>query len=252
LQEAINLCGLLIGNKRSAVYLRERESQAGYAADERIAGAWKGPLVVLTSSLTAGGAEIMAAAVKDHRAGLVFGSPRTFGMGVSKGRFELTSSSGESLGQAHIVTTKSYRVTGESLQGRGVPSDVILPVHQDLLTVTEDQRPYSLANDRIKVDPLPARTSAITESLVAQLAKSSEARRADNRYFQELKELERWQAELKGKGVTLQREKYLAERRAEAHEKEKDKPLPGIPEVVLDGRLREALKTALEFAAKAR
>jgi carboxyl-terminal processing protease len=250
LQESINLCGLLIGNQYKAVYIRDRNGESGYAADEQVNRVWNGPLVVLTSQQTSGGAEIVTAAIKDHRAGLVIGSRRTFGNGVTKGQFQLNSKAGESLGIAHIVTDKIYRPTGDSLQGRGVPTDVILPSQSDLLVTTEDQNPWSLAFDRITTEAIPVRSSRINESLIAQLTKNSESRRAGNHYFQVLTELEQLQAELSAKGQSLRRDTYLEERRSLGDSDKNDTPLPGIPDVMLDGRLREALKVALEYAMR--
>ncbi len=52
-----------------------------YDDDDRGA-AWDGPLVVMTSKMSASASEIFAGAIKDYGRGLVIGDPTTHGKGT--------------------------------------------------------------------------------------------------------------------------------------------------------------------------
>src|SRR5690606_14708072 len=84
---------------------------------------WSGPLVVLTSRITASAAEILAGAVKDYRRGVVVGDDHTFG----KGSVQTVAPLPPGLGALKLTTAMFFRPGGRSTQQSGVKADIVLP-----------------------------------------------------------------------------------------------------------------------------
>ena len=78
------------------------------------------PIVVLTDEFTASAAEIVAAALQDHRRATVLGRPST-GKGTVQTRFELAG-----LGAVHLTTGRFARPSGAWLQETPVVPDLTL------------------------------------------------------------------------------------------------------------------------------
>ncbi|WP_341665339.1 carboxy terminal-processing peptidase, partial [Blattabacterium cuenoti] len=90
---------------------------------------WRGPLVILVNEFSASASEILAAAIKDYKRGIIVGSDQTYGKGTiqtisSLNRFLHFN---EELGSLKFTINKFYRVNGSSTQLKGVNSDIVLP-----------------------------------------------------------------------------------------------------------------------------
>ncbi|BBA17089.1 carboxy terminal-processing peptidase [Blattabacterium cuenoti] len=90
---------------------------------------WTGPLVILVNELSASASEILAAAIKDYKRGIIIGSTQTYGKGTiqtirSLNRFFHFN---EELGALKFTVNKFYRINGSSTQLNGVNSDIVIP-----------------------------------------------------------------------------------------------------------------------------
>lgn len=101
---------------------------------------YAGPLVVLTSRVTASAAEILAGAVKDYRRGVVVGDDHTFG----KGSVQTVAPLPPGLGALKLTTAMFFRPGGASTQQSGVKADVVLPSLTQVPDLGEEYQPYSL------------------------------------------------------------------------------------------------------------
>lgn len=142
LREAIDLVGLFI-DRGPVVQVRDGQGLIRIHSDEDSGAVHEGPLVVLVNRLSASASEIFAGAVQDYRRGLVAGG-QTFGKGtvqtlirISRGRLKLTQA-------------KFYRISGGSVQHRGVIPDIELPDAIDKTEVGESSLDHALPWDSIE------------------------------------------------------------------------------------------------------
>lgn len=142
LREAIDLVGLFI-DRGPVVQVRDGQGLVRIHSDEEDGIVHGGPLAVLVNRLSASASEIFAGAVQDYRRGLVVGG-QTFGKGtvqtlirVGQGRLKLTQA-------------KFYRISGASVQHRGVLPDIELPDLVDKTEVGESSLDHALPWDSIE------------------------------------------------------------------------------------------------------
>jgi carboxyl-terminal processing protease len=84
------------------------------------------PIVVLVDAGTASAAEIVAAAIQDHRRGIVMGE-RTFG----KGSVQTLLPLGRGDTALRLTTARYYTPSGRSVQEGGINPDVLVPQLSD-------------------------------------------------------------------------------------------------------------------------
>jgi len=154
---------------------------------------YDGPMVVLTSRVSASASEIVAGALKDYRRAVVVGDDHTFGKGTVQNFVELPGG----LGGLKVTTALFFRPGGASTQHEGVASDIIVPSLFATDDLGEKTQPYSLPSQRIKpflepVSPLASDVSTpwrpITQEVVNQLASRSSARVGKSEDFAEIEE----------------------------------------------------------------
>ncbi|WP_341652715.1 carboxy terminal-processing peptidase [Blattabacterium cuenoti] len=94
---------------------------------------WKGPLVILVNEFSASASEILAAAIKDYKRGIIVGSDQTYGKGTIQTIYPLNRflHFNEELGALKLTINKFYRVNGSSTQLKGVNSDIVLPTRKN-------------------------------------------------------------------------------------------------------------------------
>jgi len=153
---------------------------------------WPGPLVVLTSRISASASEILVGAMKDYQRAVVVGDAHTFGKGTVQSLIPLQ----RGLGALKITTGLFFRPGGASTQHEGVAADVTLPslLTEDL--VGERTQPHSLQVEGIEAFVSPkANANGTGESwrpvkapLVSELARRSQARVSGNEFFKEIEE----------------------------------------------------------------
>ncbi|BAM99449.1 carboxy terminal-processing peptidase [Blattabacterium cuenoti] len=92
---------------------------------------WTGPLVILVNEFSASASEILAAAIKDYKRGIIVGvgSDQTYGKGTIQTIYPLNRflHFNEELGTLKFTINKFYRVNGSSTQLKGVTPDIVLP-----------------------------------------------------------------------------------------------------------------------------
>ncbi len=107
---------------------------------------YDGPLVVLTSRITASAGEILAGAIKDYRRGVVVGDDHTFG----KGSVQTVIPLQPGLGALKLTTDLFFRPGGASTQRTGVVTDIHFPSLTASDELGEVNQPYSLPARSIK------------------------------------------------------------------------------------------------------
>ena len=152
LTEAVRIGGLFIKRGNIVATQSQRESME-YLADEDDEIQYKGPLVVLTSRLSASASEIVSGALQDYKRAVIVGADQTFGKGTVQAMMNLPSQFG---GGAIKVTTGLFFVpSGNSTQYRGVPADVVLPSVFSTKEIGEISLDYSLQPSSVKAFTSP-------------------------------------------------------------------------------------------------
>jgi C-terminal processing protease CtpA/Prc len=128
LQVAFDVAGLFLGS-RTVLQSKNFDGRVEIHRTSAPGPAWDGPLVALLNSRSAGGTEILAAALQDYGRGVIVGDS-SYGYGtvavqVNLDRFSQDGKTG--FGELKLTTAQYYRVTGSSLQRRGVTPDIQLP-----------------------------------------------------------------------------------------------------------------------------
>ena len=155
LEEAVNLTGLFI-KKGPVVQSKNYDKKMDVLSDRDPSISYNGPMVVLTSHISASASEIFAGALQDYGRAVIVGDKSTFGKGTVQtllevGRF--MSPFGFKVADAgalKLTIQKFYRPSGQSTQLKGVESDVVLPSRYAHLDVGEDALKYPLAFDEVK------------------------------------------------------------------------------------------------------
>ncbi|MEK6556108.1 MAG: S41 family peptidase [Bdellovibrionota bacterium] len=125
LQDAVGITGLFFreGNvvKQSSKYRNRGELEL---ADENPMVDWPGPLVVLTSRVSASASEIVAGALKDYRRAVIVGGDHTFGKGTVQA---VDDTLPQGLGAIKTTIGMFFTAGGKSTQHIGVTSDIVFP-----------------------------------------------------------------------------------------------------------------------------
>src|SRR5258706_10413202 len=133
LEEAINLTGLFF-EFGPVVQTKDGEGHVSVERDRDPTVLYEGPLVVLTSKLSASASEILAGALQDYERAILVGDPSTFGKGTVQSMIQLAplmhrlkQEPTENPGALKLTIRKFYRPDGSSTQLKGVVPDIILP-----------------------------------------------------------------------------------------------------------------------------
>ena len=258
LTEAINLTGLFI-KRGPVVQVKGPEGIPQVYPDRDPSVTWGGPLVVLISKFSASASEILAGAIQDYHRGLIVGDATTHGKGTVQSLQDIGRQLqmfdvpfGPQLGALKVTMQQFYRPNGESTQKHGVESDVELPSITTHLDVGEADLDYPVEFDKVPKADYPILPD-VTAPVIAQLREHSHKRTAANKDFQDvLKGIERYKEQKAKKTVTVNREKFLAERaemNADKQEEEAVKKMVASdqPAIERDFYLDEALAITVDF-----
>ncbi len=153
LNQAVKVASLFISNgvvvvskysKGENRYLRNTEGKSYFS----------GPLILLTSKLSASASEIVAQALQDYGVSLIVGDERTFGKGTIQYQ-TVTNDKAEAFFK--VTVGKYYTVSGKSTQIEGVKADVLLPTEYSIYHLGERYLEYPITPDAISSlykDPL--------------------------------------------------------------------------------------------------
>jgi len=191
LDDAVRISGFFV-RQGGIVAVQSSEERTRVLDDPDSDVVWPGPLVVLTSRISASASEILVGAMKDYQRAVVVGDAHTFGKGTVQSLIPLQ----RGLGALKITTGLFFRPGGASTQHEGVAADVTLPslLTEDL--VGERTQPHSLQVEGIEAFVSPkANANGTGESwrpvkapLVSELARRSQARVSGNEFFKEIEE----------------------------------------------------------------
>ncbi|MBQ4336101.1 MAG: carboxy terminal-processing peptidase [Lentisphaeria bacterium] len=260
LPEAIMLTGLFI-KTGPVVQVRAANRDPEVENDEDESIVWTGPLVVLTSKLSASAAEIFAAAIKDYRRGILVGDSRTYGKGTVLSVIQLEKMLGFinrkfPAGSVRLETAMFFRINGDSVQQLGVKPDIVLPSLTEPLEIGE-----MFSSNHLPWDSIPAQSYRIwdpdVDKLLPQIRQQSENRiRKDAEYGKLIKRKNRLQDQIAVKAVSLNEEKrwqeYLADRKVglseeKLQEEEMENALLSKKKTAQDPILKESENIAIDY-----
>ena len=192
LESSVEIAGFFI-RQGGVVAVKDVFSDVQVLADQDADIAYSGPLVILTSRITASASEIVAGALKDYQRAVIVGDDHTFGKGTVQ---SFVHQPGR-LGAIKVTTALFFRPGGASTQHDGVAADVILPSLFATDDLGERYTPYSLKTQVIppflgtigRVSSLPRPDwRPIDSPVLSELQRRSAIRIARNEEFLEINE----------------------------------------------------------------
>ena len=180
LNEAVDLAGLFI-KTGPVVQVRDAGGRTNKLRDENEKIVWNGPLIILVSRLSASATEIVAGALKDHQRAIIVGDKSTHGKGTVQAVYHLQNFDPEQKSAAKVTIQKWYAPNGESIQLKGVHSDIVLPSAYDYMEIGEQYKDYAMKWDSISPDAIEqlygyGLPQGQAEALMELLTKQSEKR----------------------------------------------------------------------------
>jgi carboxyl-terminal processing protease len=192
LDEAVNVAGLFI-KTGPVVQVRDSSNHTEVKEDTDPSVAYDGPLVVLTSRLSASASEIVAGALQDYGRAVIVGDTSTFGKGTVQAVVGLSPilksiqlATRNDPGSLTLTIQKFYRPSGASTQLKGVEPDITLPSITDVLDIAEKSLDNPLPWDTIPSSSF-TRLNRV-EPFIAQLRQRSADRVTSDKEFAILKE----------------------------------------------------------------
>lgn len=155
LDDAVKIGGLFF---KTGNVVKQSSSKAGNEisladSDEKVD--WAGPLVILTSRISASASEIVSGALKDYNRAVIVGSDHTYG----KGSVQTVLPVPGELGALKVTIGMFFTPGGFSTQHRGVESDIIIPSPYSVDDIGEKSMDYSLPPK--KIDSFLSKTAYI-------------------------------------------------------------------------------------------
>ncbi len=232
LEEAIKLTGLFI-KEGPVVQVRNWDGSIEKDMDPDPGVAYDGPLIVLTSRLSASASEILAGALQDYARGLIVGDSSTHGKGTVQSLVpvnvyytNITHSAGlaSDPGAMKITIKKFYRPSGASTQRNGVIPDIILP---SVLGESKEIGESTLENALVP-DSVPStdyeRLNLVAPYLAELRKRSSQRLAADPEYAYIRQDIEIYKKLQADKTVSLDEKERLKQKEEDdAREKARDK-----------------------------
>ncbi len=148
LNDAVRMSGLFI-SKGPIVQVKNKKEKIDKLDDLNPDITYSGPLVIMVNQLSASASEILSAALQDYNRAIIVGS-NTYGKGTVQAMVNLDQflDSNEDkdmgLGALTITIQQFYRITGSSIQTKGVTPDILLPDRFDSLKIGEKYLDHSL------------------------------------------------------------------------------------------------------------
>lgn len=151
LNEAVDLAGLFI-KTGPVVQVRDAMGRINRLWDENSKVVWDGPLIIMVSRLSASATEIVAGALQNHKRAIVVGDKSTHGKGTVQAVLNLSNFDPEQKSAAKVTIQKWYAPNGDSIQLKGVHSDIVLPSPYDYMEIGEEHKDYAMKWDSIEPD----------------------------------------------------------------------------------------------------
>jgi len=146
LEDAVKIAGLFF-KTGNVVKQSSRDASRGEQtlSDTESTVDWAGPLVLLTSRISASASEIVAGTLQDYKRAVVVGGDHTFGKGSVQSVLPMPSN----LGALKVTVGMFFVPGGNSTQHRGVEADVVLPGPYSTEDIGEKFLDYSLPPQKI-------------------------------------------------------------------------------------------------------
>lgn len=150
LPQAVAVSGLFI-TKGIVVSIKDNHGSIEHLRDIDGRTAYDGPLVILTSKISASAAEIVAQTLQDYGRAIVVGDEHTYGKGTFQ-TFTLDAANNGKVnpkGEFKVTRGRYYTVSGKSPQLVGVKPDIVVPGFYSSMEIGEMHAKYPLENDAI-------------------------------------------------------------------------------------------------------
>lgn len=153
LNQAVSIAGMFI-KTGPVVQVKDSFGKVDNLVDDNDDIEWDGPLVILSSSMSASASEILIGAMHDHKRAIIVGADATYGKGSVQAALDMNLffnalPKEKNLGAAYVTVQKWYLPTGRSTQLKGVPSDIILPSLDQCFHKREADYPHALNWDTV-------------------------------------------------------------------------------------------------------
>ena len=188
LEGARSISGLFF-EKGGVVATKDAAGSILTLEDEDPSVNYTGPLVLLTSRLTASAAEIMAGALKSYKRAVIVGADHTYG----KGTVQQVEALPFGLGAAKTTTALFFVPNGETTQHQGVAADVVIPTIWSIDELGEKSTDYSLPPQKIPPFLSPdanasSKWKSVPASVITTLQAKSKERVANTSKFKEIEQ----------------------------------------------------------------
>ena len=220
LETAVEIAGFFI-KQGGVVAVKGTEGEVQVLGDPDDGILYDGPMVVLTSRVSASASEIVAGALKDYGRAVVVGDDHTFGKGTVQSMVPLRPG----LGALKVTTALFFRPGGESTQHSGVAADVVIPSLSNTDDYGEQYQPFSLPGQRIpsylKAPDQTLRTrdfTPVTSDVLSELSRRSAERIDESEVFADV---ERRVAEARERDGVIHLAELLEENQKQREQKAK-------------------------------
>ena len=189
LDDAVKIGGMFIKTGNIVKQTSRRGSESALAdTDEKVD--WDGPIVVLTSRVSASASEILSGALKDYNRAVVVGGDHTYG----KGSIQTVLPIPGELGALKVTIGMFFIPGGYSTQHKGVDADIVFPSPFHVDDIGEKSMDYSLPPKKIssfiskEAQPSDVKTQwlPIKSDWIKTLKQRSEARISKNEEFKKI------------------------------------------------------------------
>lgn len=153
MQEALAMAGIFIDEGALGITHNE---QGGLVTlrDMNRGTVYDGPLLVLVNGLSASASELLAGVLQDYNRAIIVGE-KTYGKGSMQNFFPIQAGTSEvdynqiKSSMLKITTDRFYRVTGKSIQSKGVIPDIRLPDMFEAINYFDEMLPHALTADSV-------------------------------------------------------------------------------------------------------
>lgn len=187
LQSAVEISGLFI-ERGAIVGVGEKSKDPEVLEDRDPQVQWDGPVVVLTSKISASASEILAGALQNYDRAIIVGDDHTFG----KGTVQQLSPLPAGLGLLKVTTALFFLPGGDSTQSVGVEADLLVPSPFSALEIGEKHQKYALGPVKVpaflsKKANANATWKKVDRKSLQSLGAKSKKRMENDEEFKELK-----------------------------------------------------------------
>jgi carboxyl-terminal processing protease len=225
LEDAVRIAGLFF---KTGNVVKQSSKDPGRGeqilADSDPAVDWAGPLVLLTSRISASASEIVAGTLQDYKRAVIVGGDHTFGKGSVQSVLPMPNN----LGALKVTVGMFFVPGGNSTQHRGVEADVVLPGPYSSDDIGEKFLDYSLPPQKItafispdaQVKEGPGAWSLLKPEWLKSLKEKSVARVEKS---EEFKKIEDELKKAKERGKLIKVGEVLKDKSESKSKKEKEK-----------------------------